>query len=254
MSKTNKTALITGASSGIGREIALRLAKDGFEVILVSRTASSLEKVLQEIKSAGGSGHVVICDVSNQNTVNKIVENIGNIDVLVNNAGRSGGGHTAQMDDQLWHDIISTNLNSVHYLTKAILSQNKLNKPGTIINIASTGGKQGIAYGAAYSASKHGVVGYSKSLGLELAKENITVNAVCPGFVETPLAERVRQAHSKVLGITLEEAKNHIEKRIPLGRYIEPQEVANLVAYLASPAARGITAQAINVCGGLGNY
>jgi ketoreductase len=249
-----KTALVTGASSGIGKQIALRLAKDGFEVILVSRTASSLDKVLQEIQAVGGAGQVLTCDVSNQKAVNTLIDQIKNIDVLVNNAGRSGGGPIAQMDDQLWHDIISTNLNSVHYVTKAVLSQKKLNKPGSIINIASTGGKQGLMYGAAYSASKHGIVGYSKSLGLEFAKENITVNAVCPGYVETPLAERVREGFSKVWNVSKEETKSRIEQKIPLGRYIEPQEVADLVAYLASPAARGITAQAINVCGGLGNY
>ena len=173
MSKAKKrTALVTGASSGIGKSIATRLAADGFEVILVSRTASSLEKVLEEIKAAGGTGRVMVCDVSNQKAVNAMMEQVESLDVLVNNAGRSGGGHTVQMDDQLWHDIIATNLNSVYYLTKAALAQNKINKPGSIISIASTGGKQGIIYGAAYSASKHGIVGYSKSLGLELAKDN----------------------------------------------------------------------------------
>jgi ketoreductase len=252
--KKRKTALITGASGGIGSAIAHRLSTDGFYLCLVSRTALSLEKLLQEIQAAGGEGRVLTCDVTSQKSVNSMMENIESIDVLVNCAGRGGGGHTAKMDDQLWHDIIAVNLNSVYYLTKAALSQQKINKPGAIINIASTGGKQGVIYASAYTASKHGVVGFSKSLGLELAKEDITVNAVCPGFVETPLAEHARQVYGKIWNITPEEAKTRIEQRIPIGRYIEPEEVANFVAYLASPAARGITAQAINICGGLGNY
>ncbi len=127
---------------------------------------------------------------------------------------------------------------------------------GRIINIASTGGKQGVIHGAPYSASKHGVVGFTKSLGLELARNHsgITVNAVCPGFVESEMAQRVREKYSKLWNTDAEETRRRVEDRIPIGRYIEPKEVAGMVAYLASPIAQSITAQAINVCGGLGNY
>lgn len=254
MMTTQKTALITGASRGIGKAIANQLAKENYYVILVSRNASELHDVMNEIKIMGGDGHIIVCDVSYQNQVNAMVEKLGSIDVLVNNAGRSGGGSTSEMDDDIWHAVINTNLNSIYYLTKAILQKNKINKPGRIINIASTGGKQGVMYAAAYSASKHAVVGFTKALGLELARQDITVNAVCPGFVETSMAVKVRENYSKIWGVTSEEAKNRIEQRVPLGRYIQPEEVAGMVTYLASTQAGGITAQALNVCGGLGNY
>ncbi len=125
---------------------------------------------------------------------------------------------------------------------------------GRIINIASTAGKQGVVLGAPYSASKHGVVGFTKSLGNELAPTGITVNAVCPGYVETPMAERVRQGYAAAWDTTEDEVLTKFQAKIPLGRYSSPEEVAGLVGYLASDTAASITAQALNVCGGLGNF
>jgi ketoreductase len=125
---------------------------------------------------------------------------------------------------------------------------------GRIINIASTGGKQGVIHASPYSASKHGVVGFTKALGLELAKSGITVNAVCPGFVETPFAGKAREHYAAIWGVDEEEARNRIVARVPIGRYVEPHEVAAMVVYLVGPAAAAVTAQALNVCGGLGNY
>jgi len=184
------------------------------------------------------------------------VEKLGPIKVLVNCAGRSGGGVTENIDNELWLSVINTNLNSVFFVTKEVLRSKAMGAGGAIINIASTGGKQGVVHGAPYSASKHGVIGFTKALGLELARKraDITVNAVCPGFVETEMAATVRQNYAKLWSVTPEEAKRRIEERVPLGRYIEPGEVASMVIYLASDQARGITAQAMNVCGGLGNY
>lgn len=125
---------------------------------------------------------------------------------------------------------------------------------GRIISIASTGGKQGVVHAAPYSASKHGVVGFTKALGLELARTGITVNAVCPGFVETPMAERVRTHYANIWGVTEEETHDRISQRVPLGRYVEVREVAAMVEYLVGDDAAAVTAQALNVCGGLGNY
>jgi ketoreductase len=125
---------------------------------------------------------------------------------------------------------------------------------GRIISIASTGGKQGVVHAAPYSASKHGVVGFTKALGLELAKTGITVNAVCPGFVETPMAEQVREHYAAIWGVDEAEAHARITTRVPIGRYVEPAEVAAMVEYLIGPGAAAVTAQALNVCGGLGNY
>jgi ketoreductase len=125
---------------------------------------------------------------------------------------------------------------------------------GRVIHIASTGGKQGVMYAAAYSASKHGVVGFTKSLGLELAKTGVTVNAVCPGFVESSMAAGARQRYAAIWRCSEDDAKQRIEARIPLGRYVVPNEVTGLVRYLASPDSAAVLAQAFNVCGGLGTY
>lgn len=254
----NRVALVTGAGRGIGKAISMQLAKDGFLVVLVSRTKEELEKVKDEISKNKGEAIYFSCDVSNQEVVNEtignIMEKVQKIDVLVNCAGRSGGGKTAEMSDELWHSIINTNLNSVYYVTKAILNKGNMDSTGAIINIASTGGKQGVPLGAAYSASKAGIIAFSKALGKELAKTGITVNAVCPGYVESDMAQEIREANSKLMGVPVDEVKKKIENSIPIGRYIRPEEVAGMVSYLASENARGITIQAINICGGLGNF
>ncbi|MFD1051235.1 SDR family NAD(P)-dependent oxidoreductase, partial [Kibdelosporangium lantanae] len=162
------------------------------------------------------------------------VDRYGPIDVLVNNAGRTGGGITADIPDETWDDVIDTNLNSVFRVIREVLSAGGMrDRPsGRIINIASTAGKQGVVLGAPYSASKHGVIGLTKALGLELAKTGITVNAVCPGYVETPMAERVRAGYAGAWGITETEVLDRFQAKIPLGRYCTPEEVAGLTHYL----------------------
>jgi ketoreductase len=255
-----RIAVVTGATSGIGLAIAKILAAEGMSVYICGRDQGRLDATVKELKDAGYDADGSTCDVTQAEDIRKFVraavDRYGRIDVLVNNAGRSGGGPVAQHSDELWFDIINTNLNSVYLMTKEVLNVGGMleRKQGHVINIASTSGKQGIATGSAYSASKHGVVGFSKSLGFELARSGITVNAVCPGFVETPLAEHVREFFAEQRGVTEDEVLAGINERIPLGRYTTPDEVAGLVQYLTTPLAASITAQAINVCGGLGNY
>jgi ketoreductase len=188
--------------------------------------------------------------------VQAAVQRFGPIDVLVNNAGRSGGGVTAEITDELWLDVLNTNLTSVFRMSREVLTSGGMRgkATGRIINIASTAGKQGVVLGAPYSASKHGVVGFTKALGNELAPTGITVNAVCPGYVETPMAQRVRQGYAKAYDTSEEQIMARFTAKIPLGRYSTPEEVAGLVGYLASDTAASITAQALNVCGGLGNF
>jgi ketoreductase len=256
--KNEKTVFITGAGSGIGRAIALRLAENGRHLVLGGRTMGKLDRVAAEVTRQGAQCGLVPLDVRDPEAVVEAVKRVrdehGDIGTLVNCAGISGGGPTQDMNEDLWRDLIDTNLNGVFYTTKAVLKHGGIGDGGSIINIASTGGKQGVVYGAGYSASKHGVVGFTKALGLELASKGITVNAVCPGFVETDMAQKTRDAYAKIWGVSSAEAKDRIEKRVPIGRYVQPEEVAEMVAYLLGPSARGVTAQALNVCGGLGNY
>ncbi|MFI7410024.1 3-oxoacyl-ACP reductase FabG [Streptomyces sp. NPDC049627] len=253
-------ALVTGATSGIGLEITGRLAGRGAKVFICARGSVELTRVIKELRDKGLEVDGTVCDVSDpeqiRGYVRAAVERYGPVDVLVNNAGRSGGGATAEIPDELWLDVINTNLNSVFLMTKEVLNAGGMldRGRGRIINIASTGGKQGVVHAAPYSASKHGVVGFTKALGLELARTGITVNAVCPGFVETPMAERVREHYAAIWGVDEREAHDRITTRVPLGRYVEPREVAAMVEYLVGDDAAAVTAQALNVCGGLGNY
>ena len=259
-STSRRTAFVTGATSGIGLAVARRLATAGFAVFGCARSGENVATTIKQLRDEDLEVAGAACDVTSVDQVRaavaQAVDTYGPIDVLVNNAGRNGGGQTDKIDDALWLDVISTNLNSVFFVTREVLSTGRMLEGGRgrIINIASTGGKQGVALAAPYSASKHGVIGFTKAVGLELAKTGITVNAVCPGYVETPMAQRVRAGYASYWGITDRQVQDKFEAKIPLGRYATPDEVAGLVGYLTTDEAASITAQALNVCGGLGNY
>ncbi|MEU6172892.1 SDR family NAD(P)-dependent oxidoreductase [Streptantibioticus parmotrematis] len=255
-----RVALITGSTSGIGLAVARTLGNAGLAVFICSRNADSVESTVKELRNEGIEAAGTVADVRRPESVKELlaaaVETYGRVDVLVNNAGRSGGGVTAGIADELWYDVIDTNLNSVFLTTREFLNAGGAQDRGwgRVINIASTGGKQGVVLGAPYSASKHAVVGFTKALGLELAKTGVTVNAVCPGYVETPMAARVRQGYAAAYDTSEDAILERFQAKIPLGRYSTPEEVAGLVGYLATDTAASITAQALNVCGGLGNY
>jgi ketoreductase len=256
----SRVALVTGATSGIGLAVTRQLAAAGHRVFICARTAERVAGTVKDLQGEGYDVDGVPGDVSSPEDVRAVVraavDRYGPIDILVNNAGRSGGGVTAEITDELWFDVINTNLNSVFLVTREVLTAGgmRAKRWGRIINIASTAGKQGVVLGAPYSASKHGVVGFTKALGNELAPTGITVNAVCPGYVETPMAQRVRHGYAAAYGTSEEEILRRFTAKIPLGRYATPEEVAGLVGYLASDTAASITSQALNVCGGLGNF
>ncbi|MGW2509260.1 SDR family NAD(P)-dependent oxidoreductase [Streptomyces scopuliridis] len=188
----SKVALVTGATSGIGLATTRLLAGQGHRVFVCARTEEAVTRTVKELQGEGLEVDGRAADVGSKEDIRDLVRaavgRFGPIDILVNNAGRSGGGVTVDIADELWFDVINTNLNSVFLVTREVLTTGGMrDKPrGRIINIASTAGKQGVVLGAPYSASKHGVVGFTKALGNELAPTGITVNAVCPGYVETP--------------------------------------------------------------------
>jgi ketoreductase len=260
MSQHLRVALVTGATSGIGLAVARTLAEQGHRVFIGARTAANVASTAERLRADGLDVDGSVLDVrsgeATRDFVRAAVDRFGTVDVLVNNAGRSGGGVTADIADDLWQDVIDTNLTSVFRITREVLTGGGLRDKdwGRIINVASTAGKQGVVLGAPYSASKHGVVGFTKALGNELAPTGITVNAVCPGYVETPMAQRVRQGYAAAYDTTEDAILEKFRAKIPLGRYSTPEEVAGLVGYLASDVAGSITAQALNVCGGLGNF
>lgn len=253
-----RIAMVTGGSSGIGLSIVKRLAAGGWHVYFCGRDETKIREVERE--AGFDLGHVVgeVVDVTNPEDIARWVEHIAEetscVDALINNAGTNGGGPIDAITDETWRQTLATNLDSVFFVTRAVMLQSLIPDHGRIVNIASTAGKQGIALATPYSASKHGVVGFSKSLGKELAPRRITVNAICPGYVETPMATRVRQGHAEYWNRTEDEILESFNAKIPLGRYSTPDEVAGMVNYLLSDDAASVTAQAINVCGGLGNY
>ncbi|SDW71360.1 ketoreductase [Amycolatopsis xylanica] len=260
MTQQSGVALVTGGTSGIGLAVVKKLAARGLRVFLCARTAENVTSTVKELREQGLDVAGAPADVRSAESVRELVtaavDTFGPLTVLVNNAGRGGGGVTAKITDELWYDMIDTNLNSVFLLTRAALTTGGLGDAdrGRIINIASTGGKQGVPLGAPYSAAKAGVIGFTKALAKELARTGVTVNAVCPGYVETPMAVGVRRRYAETWDTTEEDVLAQFNEKIPLGRYSTPSEVAGLVDYLTTADADSITAQALNVCGGLGIY
>ena len=254
---TNKVAVVTGASRGIGRATALLFAQAGARVVAVSRNERKLIELKAEIDGLGGRCSVVGCDVSQfsqlENALADVIAKEGTIDILVNNAGIYATDSVQDMDRQQWQQIIDTNTTGSFVATKAVLASMKKSKWGRIIFVSSISGKSGEAYGSAYSASKFAMIGLMQSLALEVASDGITTNAVCPGWVDTEMAhEQINdEKWCNLNSIEVNQSEEIARLSVPQERLLEPQEVANLILYLSSDLARGITGQSINICGGL---
>lgn len=247
-------ALVTGAGRGIGAAIAHRLAVDGATLTLLGRGRDSLQ-ALAEALPATSHARVLACDVADADAVTKAwrtlqEEGAAAVDILVNNAGQAASAPFARTSDDLWQRMLAVNLNGTFHCARAALPAMLAAGWGRIVNVASTAGQRGYAYVAAYAAAKHGVIGLTRSLALEVAAKGITVNAVCPGFTETDL---LRESLANVVATTgrdTEAARAEFTRHNPQGRLVQAEEVADAVAWLCTPAARSINGQAISVSGG----
>jgi 3-oxoacyl-[acyl-carrier protein] reductase len=243
---SGRVAIVTGASRGIGKAIALRLGAAGAQVACAARNVSKLEETAAAIQSAGGKAAAFECDVTAAESVQRLVESVagdwGRLDIVVNNAGITADTLIPRMSDEDFDSVIATNLRSVFLFTRAATQVMMRSRYGRIINISSVSGLKGNPGQANYSASKAGVIGLTRTVARELAsrRRNITVNAICPGFIATEMTDTLGEA-------VLEEVK----KRVPLQRLGEAEEVADAVVYLASDSAAYITGQVLTVDGGL---
>lgn len=249
----NKLALITGGGRGIGRAIALEFAREGASVVLAARTAAQVEQVASETGKT--KALAVTCDVSKVDSVHemfaKVLDRFGRgPDILVNNAGIAESAPVTKTDDELWHRHLAINLSGSFYCTRAALPAMIERGWGRVINIASIAGKTGAPYIAAYSASKHGLLGLTRSVALEVAAKGITVNAICPGYVDTEMTTRGVENITSKTGRSAEEAMEAIMRMSPQNRLVTAEEVAALALLIASEEGRGINGQAINVDGG----
>ena len=242
----DKVALITGGGRGIGRAIALAFAKHGARVAVAARTREQVESVAQEI---GENAIALVCDVSSPESVAQMFTQI-KPDILVNNAGIAESAMFLKTTDELWHRHLAINLNGTFYCTRAALPAMLIKRWGRVINIASIVAKIGAPYIAAYAASKHGVLGLTRSVALEVATSGVTVNAICPGYVETEMVARGVERITSRTGRSAKEALDTLKKMSPQNRLVTPEEVAALALLLASDEGRGINGQGINIDGG----
>lgn len=256
MKHKGKIALITGSGRGIGRAIALAFAREGASVALCSRTGEEVERVADEIRHEFRVNVMHdVCDVSDPQDVAEFFLATFNAfgrepDILVNNAGIAESAPLQKTDDELWARHLAVNLSGVFYCTRAALPAMTERGWGRVINIASIAAKTGAPYIAAYAASKHGVLGLTRSVALEVATKGVTVNAICPGYVETDMTWRGVENIAARTGRSREEAIGALKRMSPQNRLVTPEEVAALALLLASDEGRGITGQAINVDGG----
>ncbi len=254
-STIKRVALVTGAGRGIGRAIAIAFAKSGFRVAITARTVAELTDVADEIRAAGGETMTLAADLSDRAAPARIVQavkrELGPVEILVNNAGIGSSQDPRPLvdfDDDFWDLTMAVNVTAPYLLCKQVLPDMLTRNWGRILTIASINGKVGSLHGAAYSASKHAILGLTKTIALEVARHGVTANAICPGPVRTVLNDRRIAYDAERLGTEVAQLETSMT---PLGRRLEPEEIAPLAVYLASDAAAAVTGQAYNIDGGV---
>ena len=255
MKLANRLAFITGGGRGIGRAIAIAFAREGASVAVAARTREQIAEVAREVLQLGVDSLAIECDVGNSTSVNDAFDRFRKhfgrgADILVNNAGIAETAPFIKSDEAMWERHLNTNLGGTFRCTHAALLEMVGRKWGRVINIASIAGKVGAPYISAYAASKHGVLGLTQSVALEVAPLGITVNAICPGYVDTEMTTRGIENIMARTGISDQEARTALETMSPQNRMVTPEEVAAVALLLASDEGRGINGQAINVDGG----
>ena len=250
-----RVAMVTGSGRGIGRAIAEAFAAQGASVAITARTSAELEEVAHEITRAGGRALVIAADLAATDAAARLVAattaGLGPIDILVNNAGIGSSADPrafADYDDTFWERTLTLNLTAPYRLCKAVLPAMRHKRWGRIINVSSINGKVPSLHGAAYTASKHGLLGLTKTLALEMAREGITANAICPGPVHTVMNDRRIEYDARRRGVSFDDIERDMT---PIGGRLEPADVAPLAVYLASDEAHMVTGQAYNVDGGV---
>ena len=254
MKLEHRTALVTGAGRGIGRAIALAFAREGADLAVTARTATEIEQVAAEITALGRSAAALAVDLSDRAATRRLPERVSRhypaVDILVNNAGIGSNASPhpiVDYDDDFWDLSIAVNLSAPYLLTKALVPGMVERGWGRVINMASVVGKRGLVAGGAYTATKHGLIGLTRTAALETAGTGVTVNAICPGATRTVMLLRRLKVDAELRGEPVAEVEANIN---PIGRLLEPEEIAELAVYLASEDARGMTGQAINLSGG----
>jgi acetoin reductase-like protein len=251
-SSSLNVAVVTGAGQGIGRAIACRLATDGFSLVIADINEGAVREVQQELENLGAQALAIQADLTKLDEIQRVIDRAsqwGSIRVLVNNAGRVMITPFLEISEQEWDAIMALNLKTVFFATQ--FAARHMQAGGRIVNLSSISGRSGRPDQAHYAAAKCAVISVTQSAALSFASQGITVNAICPGVVETPMTSGIHQIRAGALGITPEESLARMVAKIPLGYPAKTDDIAKVVSFLCSPDAAYITGQSLNVCGGM---